>query len=47
MYDGNNEKIRDFVNGHEGSVLLDFNVDGVIYQLIDEVAQNKARWQRG
>ena len=45
--DPSNEKLRDFVNGHEGSVLLDFNVDGVIYQLIDEVAQNKARWMRG
>jgi hypothetical protein len=31
IYDGNNEKKRDFVNGYERSILLDFNVDGVIY----------------
>lgn len=34
LYDGNNERARDFVNGREGSVLLDFNVDGVIYDKI-------------
>ncbi len=45
--DPSNEKLRDFVNGHEGSVLLDFNVDGVIYQLIDEKVQEKAGWHRG
>ena len=45
--DPSNEKLRDFVNGHEGSVLLDFNVDGVIYQLIDEKVQEKSRWMRG
>lgn len=26
-----NPQVRDFVNGHEYSILLDFNVDGVIY----------------
>jgi hypothetical protein len=45
--DPDNDKLRDFVNGHEGSVLLDFNVDGVIYQLIDEKVNEKARWMRG
>jgi Family of unknown function (DUF6353) len=26
-----NERVRDFVNGHEYSILLDFNVDGLIH----------------
>lgn len=29
-----NPRVRDFVNGHEYSILLDFNVDGVIYDKI-------------
>jgi hypothetical protein len=31
FYDGDSERARAFVNGNERSVLLDFNVDGVIY----------------
>ena len=31
VFDGDNPRARDFVNGREGSILLDFNVDGVIY----------------
>lgn len=34
MYDLNDSNARDFVNGHERSILLDFNVDGVMYDLI-------------
>lgn len=34
IYDGNNEKARDFVNGIEHSILLDFNVDGAVNHLI-------------
>jgi Family of unknown function (DUF6353) len=33
---GNLYRLRDFFNGRDGSVLLDFNVDGPIWQLIDE-----------
>lgn len=32
--DQKNERVRDFVNGREHSVLLDFNVDGVIWDKI-------------
>lgn len=34
LYDGDNPRARDFVNGREGAILLDFNVDGVIYDKI-------------
>jgi len=33
IYDGDRPKVREFVNGGEASILLDFNVDGVIYNL--------------
>jgi hypothetical protein len=29
-----NPHVRDFVNGHENSILLDFNVDGIIWDKI-------------
>lgn len=32
--DRTNERVRDFVNGLEAAILLDFNVDGVIYDKI-------------
>lgn len=34
IFDGSKERVRAFVNGDEDSILLDFNVDGVIYDLI-------------
>jgi hypothetical protein len=34
IFDGSNTGMRDFVNGWNKSILLDFNVDGVIYDLI-------------
>lgn len=34
IYDMNREKVRDFVNGYERVILLDFNVDGNILDLI-------------
>lgn len=34
VFNGETQISRDFVNGHEGAILLDFNVDGVIYDKI-------------
>jgi hypothetical protein len=34
VFDGNNPRTIDFVNGREGAVWLDFNVDGTIYDKI-------------
>ena len=34
IYDITKEVNRDFVNGYERTILLDFNVDGPIYNLI-------------
>lgn len=36
IFEGKTEVARDFVNGIEGAILLDFNVDGVIWDKIGE-----------
>ncbi|MBO7449751.1 MAG: hypothetical protein J6U54_05220 [Clostridiales bacterium] len=36
IWNGDDEATRRFINGYEDSILLDFNVDGVILDLIDE-----------
>lgn len=38
------DRIRDFVNGREGAVLLDFNVDGLIYNKIEQYKE-APKWQ--
>jgi hypothetical protein len=45
IFDGN-DKARDFVNGLENAILLDFNVDGVIYDKIESVSEELS-WQLG
>jgi hypothetical protein len=39
-------QMRDFVNGREGSVLMDFNVDGLIWDKIDERNRGELSWQK-
>lgn len=38
-----NPRARDFINGREGSILLDFNVDGLIYDLVGN--PERIKWQ--
>jgi hypothetical protein len=36
MYDPTNEKAREFINGYENAILLDFNIDGVIFDKLGD-----------
>ena len=46
IFEKDSQVIRDFVNGLEGAILLDFNVDGVIYDKIDSLPE-ELQWQLG
>jgi hypothetical protein len=35
VWDGESQVVKDFFNGREGAILLDFNVDGVMYDKLD------------
>jgi hypothetical protein len=46
VFDDRSDAVRDFVNGFEGAILLDFNVDGIIYDKIDMSKEGEAlSWQ--
>lgn len=46
VFKGDSRNSRDFVNGREGSILLDFNVDGIIYDKISESKDGeRIQWQ--
>lgn len=38
IFDGTDYSVRDFVNGYRNTILLDFNVDGVVYDRISKEA---------
>lgn len=38
------ERVRDFVNGRERSILLDFNVDGVVHTKLDNLKRGTYPW---
>lgn len=43
IYNTDIEKVRDFINGFEKSIILDFNVDGVILDGFNKVAEKHRR----
>lgn len=45
IFEGDNDRVRDFVNGRENSILLDFNVDGLIWDKIPETKRGRIAWQ--
>jgi hypothetical protein len=47
VFEGQTENARDFVNGREGAVLCDFNVDGIIYDKIEKKTREDTSWQLG
>lgn len=45
VFEGDTQVARDFVNGREASILLDFNVDGVIYDKVNWDKDERLSWQ--
>jgi hypothetical protein len=41
VFDRDDERGADFVNGLEDSILLDFNVDGPVYELLDQAKKRR------
>lgn len=46
VFEGQTENAREFVNGRDGAVLCDFNVDGLIYDKIEHIGEELS-WQLG
>ncbi len=46
VFNKDSDAARNFVNGQEGAILLDFNVDGLIYDKIDDV-EGGLSWRLG
>ena len=46
VFEGESDQARSFVNGREGAVLCDFNVDGIIFNKIEHISEELS-WQLG
>jgi hypothetical protein len=46
VFEGQEQNSRDFVNGREGAVLCDFNVDGIILDKFQKLPEELS-WQLG